>query len=196
MLKVHVVPNFISNSDCDKIIKTLTDMKKNEKLEKRGPLKQRLMRSNIPQIQDIVKSYGIKTIGTVKSLYNLENELFLSDYGVFISESGYDMNYHIDTENSNNSFTHLEYSAVIYLNNDFEGGEVHFPNIDFLYKPKAGDAIFFPANDLEYLHGVKSITDGQRFTMIFWHSGNKDEKVFFEGESMLKDKDNNDSNKG
>lgn len=37
----------------------------------------------------------------------------------------------------------IEYSAVIYLNDDYEGGEIYFPKQNFEHRPKSLSAIFF-----------------------------------------------------
>jgi hypothetical protein len=55
--------------------------------------------------------------------------------------------------------TTLERAIVIYLNEDYNGGEIWFPQHDVSYKPKAGSLISFPGTD-EYLHGVKAVADG------------------------------------
>lgn len=44
--------------------------------------------------------------------------------------------------------------GLVYLNEDYEGGELYFPDIDKTIKPKYGDLVFFPCN---YMHEVKTI---------------------------------------
>jgi hypothetical protein len=51
------------------------------------------------------------------------------------------------------------FANVIYVNDDFTGGELHFPEIDITYVPKKGALIVFPSSD-EYLHGVKPVGAG------------------------------------
>jgi predicted 2-oxoglutarate/Fe(II)-dependent dioxygenase YbiX len=59
-------------------------------------------------------------------------------------------------------------SMLIYLNDDYEGGELYFPQHDIQIKPKAGTLAFFPG-DKNYLHGVNPIKSGKRYTCpIFW----------------------------
>jgi len=58
--------------------------------------------------------------------------------------------------------------SVIYLNNDYEGGEIYFPQHDIELRPIAGNAIAFPGDEY-YMHGVREITSGSRYTLpIFW----------------------------
>lgn len=61
-------------------------------------------------------------------------------------------------------------ASVIYINgsDEFSGGEIYFPNQSLEIKPKAGMGMFFPG-DINYLHGVKTVTTGTRYTIpFFW----------------------------
>ena len=61
-----------------------------------------------------------------------------------------------------------EFASVIYLTDNFEGGEIFFPNFDYQVKPSAGTAISFPANHF-FSHGVRELISGERLTItIFW----------------------------
>lgn len=67
-----------------------------------------------------------------------------------------------------NDFPYYDLAGLFYLNDDYEGGELYFPNQDIKFKPKAGAAYFFPG-DLEYIHGVTPIVSGIRYTVpFFW----------------------------
>jgi len=58
-------------------------------------------------------------------------------------------------------------SAVVYINDDFEGGELVFPKVEYSYKPVAGSCIIFPSN-IEYSHYVASVISGERVVLPFW----------------------------
>lgn len=73
-----------------------------------------------------------------------------------------------DPEGHPNEAYIVDYGSVIYLNDDYEGGEIYFPDqgIDFI--PKAGTVVFFPSNNM-FIHGVKEIKNGYRYTCPqFW----------------------------
>lgn len=55
----------------------------------------------------------------------------------------------------------IEVAANLYLNDDFDGGELYFPTRNLVIKPKARQLILFPGGH-EYAHGVKKITRGNR----------------------------------
>jgi hypothetical protein len=67
-----------------------------------------------------------------------------------------------------NDFPHYDIAGLFYINDDYEGGELYFPNQGIKFKPKAGAAYFFPG-DKNYIHGVSEIISGIRYTVpFFW----------------------------
>jgi hypothetical protein len=76
-----------------------------------------------------------------------------------------------------NDFPHYDIAGLFYFNDDYEGGELYFPQHGIEFKPKAGAAYFFPG-DRFYTHGVRPVRSGNRFTSpFFWtimkHTGEK-----------------------
>jgi hypothetical protein len=76
-----------------------------------------------------------------------------------------------------NDFPWFDLAGLFYLNDDYEGGELYFPNQGIEFKPKPGAAYFFPG-DLNYVHGVREITSGIRYVIpFFWtiqkHTGSR-----------------------
>ncbi|XP_069132833.1 prolyl 3-hydroxylase 1-like isoform X3 [Argopecten irradians] len=69
------------------------------------------------------------------------------------------------------AFVQRDYSAVMYLNEDFEGGEFFFAHsntsADVTLKPKCGRIVGFNA---AHLHGVNSVTKGQRCAIAMWYT--------------------------
>lgn len=53
------------------------------------------------------------------------------------------------------------YGCVFYLNDNFEGGELWYPNQGVEYTPVAGDMIIHPGSR-EYSHGVREVISGLR----------------------------------
>jgi len=56
--------------------------------------------------------------------------------------------------------TGLAFSIILYLNDDYEGGEIRFRDHNITIKPKAGSLIIFPSN---IIHEVLPITSGVRY---------------------------------
>lgn len=77
---------------------------------------------------------------------------------------------------SPNDFPNYDIASLFYINDDYEGGELYFPNQKIQFKPKKGAAYFFPG-DMNYVHGVTEIKKSFRYTCpFFWeileHTGN------------------------
>ncbi|XP_067898933.1 prolyl 3-hydroxylase 2 isoform X2 [Heterodontus francisci] len=70
------------------------------------------------------------------------------------------------------AYTFRDYSAILYLNGDFEGGEFIFTEIDAktitaAVKPQCGRMVGFSSGE-ENPHGVKAVTKGQRCAVALW----------------------------
>uniref|UniRef100_M4AVC4 procollagen-proline 3-dioxygenase n=1 Tax=Xiphophorus maculatus TaxID=8083 RepID=M4AVC4_XIPMA len=70
------------------------------------------------------------------------------------------------------AYTYRDYSALLYLNGDFEGGEFIFTEMDAKtvtasIKPKCGRLVGFSSGG-ENPHGVKAVTSGQRCALALW----------------------------
>lgn len=58
-------------------------------------------------------------------------------------------------------------SIIMYLNDDFEGGELEFPALGLTIKPQKGLIITFPSY-CEFPHRVKPVTKGERNALVTW----------------------------
>jgi hypothetical protein len=73
-----------------------------------------------------------------------------------------------DFEGNPNAFEINKYVGILYLNGNYEGGELFFRDHGISFKPEAYSYICFPGG-IENIHGVEEITKGTRYTMVsFW----------------------------
>ena len=72
------------------------------------------------------------------------------------------------------------FGGVIYLNSDFDGGEIYYPRLGIEVMPKPGMVVLHPA-DWKYTHGVKKITQGKRYTISCFFTYEKKYAGFFPG---------------
>jgi predicted 2-oxoglutarate/Fe(II)-dependent dioxygenase YbiX len=94
-------------------------------------------------------------------------------------------------QDEHNTFSKLSYSAVMYLNDNYEGGEICFlkdfsSDFDFPlyekemngleYKPDKGDLVIFKSDTW---HGGTKIENGNRYSIIFWST--EQEEYQFKG---------------
>jgi Rps23 Pro-64 3,4-dihydroxylase Tpa1-like proline 4-hydroxylase len=63
-------------------------------------------------------------------------------------------------------------SALLYLNDDYEGGNIRFPHAGIDIKPEAGSLLFFPSNFV-YVHEVDAVTSGTRYSLPNWYHNRK-----------------------
>jgi predicted 2-oxoglutarate/Fe(II)-dependent dioxygenase YbiX len=80
--------------------------------------------------------------------------------------SGAEMGPHVDYHGE----PHLEpiMSAVIYLNDDMDGGELHFTEFDIKIKPEAGSIVVFPSVE-PYYHRSTPVVSGVKYmSPAFW----------------------------
>ena len=64
-------------------------------------------------------------------------------------------------------------SAVIYINDDYEGGEIRFPRLDgYTHVPKVGDIAVFPSNYI-YEHASLPMKSGTKYCVVVMTDINK-----------------------
>jgi predicted 2-oxoglutarate/Fe(II)-dependent dioxygenase YbiX len=56
-------------------------------------------------------------------------------------------------------------TVILYLNDEYEGGKLIFPDIGVTYQPAKGDVVLFLS---EYFHAVSTVTSGHRYCVIFF----------------------------
>lgn len=94
--------------------------------------------------------------GLDKTNYTLEMKII----PIRIWESGSYMGPHCDSYDGSSE---IAFSIVMYLNDEYTGGEISFPNHNISIKPQVGSLIIFPSQE-PFLHQVKTIESGQRYT--------------------------------
>lgn len=74
-------------------------------------------------------------------------------------------------------FNHREFGAIVYLNDNYDGGHTFYPNHNFKIVPKVGTLALHPG-DPEHLHGVTKVENEMRYTLAsFWTQ----DKEYFDG---------------
>lgn len=79
---------------------------------------------------------------------------------------------HVDNahpDGSQHETAYREFASVVYLNDDFEGGDIYFPTLGYRLRARRGMLIGFRADAL-HPHGITEITAGLRYTMPGWYT--------------------------
>jgi hypothetical protein len=113
-------------------------------------------------IQTLLNFYGKSALSFVRNNYaGPFGEYDESTTHIARFEKGFGMHEHFDSTKPN------DIATLIYINSDYEGGEIYFPDYDISIKPNSGDLVCFPDTP-DFVHGVKPITDGIRYTSPRW----------------------------
>jgi hypothetical protein len=79
-----------------------------------------------------------------------------------------------DEHGNSGAFTRSRYAGFLYLNDDFEGGLLKFPDQDIEIEPKVGMLAVFDGG-FNNMHEVTLITSGVRYTIgSFWDDREED----------------------
>lgn len=104
----------------------------------------------------VVKSY--------KEIFNIHEDILDRErYTLFRYSPGQYYHEHYD----GGTETARAISVLIYLNDDYAGGEIEFVNFEEKIKPKAGTMLLFPSG-YAYRHIAHPVTDGTKYVIVTW----------------------------
>ncbi|MAL10844.1 MAG: hypothetical protein CMF74_14420 [Maricaulis sp.] len=104
-----------------------------------------------------------KTINYFKQ-YNLFLKLDDIHIQTWPVNSSSDLHIHGDKCDWDDGRKNTKYNTLIYLNDDYDGGEFYTNNVTL--KPKKGTITLFDGT--ETYHGVKPVKKKERYTIILW----------------------------
>lgn len=179
---VNLYQNALELSQCHEFVKTL-----NDNLDGSGKYSWREVEPNqsLRSAADFSISEAVTELSdeVSKTLHNLNNLVaktvknciddYASSWGVDIEhyepfnyvKYSYPQDYfELHTDHSPNTVRTV--SGVLYLNDNYDGGELHFPRLDgLIVKPKSGDFIVFPSTYL-YEHESKPMKRGTKYSVV------------------------------
>jgi predicted 2-oxoglutarate/Fe(II)-dependent dioxygenase YbiX len=105
----------------------------------------------------------LATTEEYKKKYSIDEYFWHEGYNMLRYKGGQEYKAHYD------GYTGLgrSLSAIVYLNNDYEGGEVEFVNFGIKIKPEPGMLLLFPSN-YAYSHIAHPVTDGTKYAIVTW----------------------------
>jgi hypothetical protein len=151
---IKIVKNFMSKEDCISIIDSaaLIEDEPSDQWKNRAYSGSELATSYIPLIEkEMFKAYGFPV------------KILSEQSAVMRWTAGDSMGLHADDL----GMFYYHIAGLIYLNDDYVGGEIGFPNQKTIIKPSRGDLVLFPGN-INYPHEVMKVISGDRYTMPVW----------------------------
>ena len=169
---IVVVENFIFKSHLEKIYKYCRSIDKWEPQSSSATDKistAATMKKADPELYATMCEYAILMQAMIE--YKFGRILEPGTLGIRRWDVGECQDLHADGESFDgvpNETYIVDYGSIMYINDDYEGGEIRFPAYDITYKPAPGTFIFFPSSTY-YAHEVLPITSGVRYTSPhFW----------------------------
>lgn len=160
--KIKYVENVLSEDDH---LLLLDYVKNAQSWEEQPWLSRNIGSDNLPkEILQILNGVFENIYRMSLDLYEVEINNF-EKYKLHVVKfvKGFCLRPHVDTLSSEGN--HI--ASVYYINDDYVGGEINFPDHKLEIKPKANSLIIFPGNE-NYLHEVKKISDGDRYSSAMW----------------------------
>ena len=147
---VYVFENFLRSEVCEHYLKTIKDIGYKEN---NLPFEERTQDITKDPIGDLVKDFLRKNIDINITLHQAQTQ-----------------NWHINSFSKLHKHNHsgrenTQYNSLIYLNDDFEGGEF-ITDGGLILKPKQGMLTFFDGHAIK--HGTNKVFKRDRKTLIFW----------------------------
>jgi hypothetical protein len=116
------------------------------------------------EISEILEKVFTLVYEKAKTLYGVDINFFKkSTLQIVKFIKGFALEPHVDTL----SVESLHIASVYYINDDYEGGEISFPDHNIKIKPKANSIILFPGNE-NYVHEVFEVVGGERNSSSMW----------------------------
>lgn len=160
--KILIVNNFLSSNECAEL-EMLFNISPFPKGQASGDWYNRVKWPNYPK--NIFDKISTKRTELSSNFFN--KKLRIDNLNMTLWNVNNEMLPHSDY-GANNEFPQREYASLIYINDNYEGGELYIPDLNFELKPQKGQLITFQGG--KYKHGVKKITSGYRITSICWFS--------------------------
>jgi hypothetical protein len=157
---VYVVDNFLSDEEHQSLYNFINNPDKVSWIKEPWTT-ERTQEDSIPEdtIELLKKIFEIARLKCM-DYYDIEvSDAFLSQYLLTKWSVGSKMQPHVDTD----AQKHQHIVCMYYINDDYEGGEIVFPDYDLSIRPKSNSLIMFPGNE-NYLHGVLEVSKGFRYT--------------------------------
>lgn len=180
---IKIIKNFINPVDIEEFLKF------GKRISRVNPEKTHhytvnAVATNNDNLKNLFIKYESKLRGKAEELYGLKLnkdrplDLFIHPEGSYLEPHTDIIDYHQEEvydqpnlfEQQQKDWPFLwsgHLSIICYLNKDYEGGTLYFPDQGVQIIPEPGMFVCFPGN-LHFLHGVTKTSGATRFTISLW----------------------------
>lgn len=169
---VVVVPRFLTPTVCKKLIQIYDrrhDLSTNKDYSGNWVVWLFDLRDKFPDEYEFMCAQVTKARDAVRFKMGIESPLLIEAAFLAMLPPGGHHPRHCDNckmDGSPNHTPQRDYSAIVYLNSEFEGGPLIFPSRGTLI-PAPGTLVAFPSNR-DFPHEVPPVTKGKRYSMPIW----------------------------
>ena len=160
---ILIIENFLNNQECDILLQEMSECEFANK--KNTPT---FWRNSIKRISFNDKHIHTKLTTNMQNViekhFSIKFKKQLNLHSV-VWPTGKSMPYHKDY-GAENEYMDRNYNSLVYLNDDYLGGELLVPSLNIKLKPKKGTLVAFQGGNTP--HGVGEILQGTRYTVICW----------------------------
>lgn len=169
-----IVPDFLTSKECDRLLAMFDQI---HGLVKHRRIGIDFWEGRIVYMGDVAQhdasaaaimgDFQKRATAMLGEFYALTRPLWTDTVQLNIWERGSFLPCHTDNSNpdgSAHSTPWRDFSSIVYLNDDYEGGELYFTAKDRVLKPRKGMLVAFSAG-YHHEHGVLKVTKGRRITM-------------------------------
>ncbi|PZT89856.1 MAG: hypothetical protein DI637_05765 [Citromicrobium sp.] len=129
-------------------------------------------RSMPPKILKLMEKIRRRSAKHIKADYGITDPVYADTLQLVRWRPGDDQAAHADCEEPDgkpNQTPWRAFASIIYLNDEYEGGQIYFPKRDLRPELKPRLMAYFPST-AHYLHGVEPITAGLRYTFSCFYT--------------------------
>jgi hypothetical protein len=179
MIKAKSIPNFLSQEENDKILNLLKNIDEWERAgeaqsfwDNRSLSDKNIYYNHDKEIGKLIFEVRNRIGQKIKEVYKID-EVYPDLMSASRWWDGMKQEPHADDMTNAEGpghewFAHRHFGAIIYLNENYEGGHTFYPNYDFEIIPKSGTLAIHPG-DPDHLHGVTEVKGATRYTLSsFW----------------------------
>jgi hypothetical protein len=128
------------------------------------------------ELADHMRGVQRRAADVIRNFYRVTQPIYPDLLQIMSWPVGIHMPPHADNANPDGSphaMAHRDFSGIIYLNDDYQGGEFYFTALDTVIKPKKGMLVAFTAG-FYHEHAVLRVEGAERLTMPFFLTFDKE----------------------